>query len=175
MFCAWPPVCSVGADGTPAGRQRTVLQNQGLLGSAFFEATASIILLVLFALFRRDQDSRYFRLWLSGWVCFTCAALAEVALLTRDLPELATVVVLGHAAALLFFLISVLDLTAAPERRRWPIIPAAAVAMVWILYLERGDRPEFAAVHWGTAEIESLVCLVAGTVVWRWSTRRTGH
>jgi PAS domain S-box-containing protein len=152
-----------------------VLQNQGLLGSAFFEATASIILLVLFALFRRDQDSRYFRLWLSGWLCFTCAALAEVALLSRNLPELATLVVLGHAAALLFFFISVLDLTAAAERRRWPMIPAVAVAMVWIVYLERGGPPEFAAVRWGTAEVESLVCLASGWLVWRWSEQRPGH
>jgi PAS domain S-box-containing protein len=153
-----------------------VLQNQGLVGSAFFEATASIILLVLFALFRRDQDSRYFRLWLSGWICFTIAALAEVALLSRDIPELAIVVVLGHAAALLLFLISVLDLTAAPERRRWPMIPAIAVAMVWILYLERrGGVEEFGAVQWGTAIVQSVVCLVAGWFVWRWSSRRPGH
>jgi PAS domain S-box-containing protein len=152
-----------------------VLQNQGLLGSAFFEATAAIILLVLFALFRRDQDSRYFRLWLAGWVCLTCAALAEVALLSRNLPELAIVVVLGHAAALLFFLISVLDLTAAPERRRWPMIPAVAVALVWTFYLERGAGPEFAIVHWGTAELESAVCLAAGWLVWRWSTQHSGH
>jgi len=34
-----------------------VLANQGLLGIAFFEATASIILLVLFLLFRRDHQA----------------------------------------------------------------------------------------------------------------------
>jgi PAS domain S-box-containing protein len=158
-----------------AGRQRTVLQNQGLLGSAFFEATASIILLVLFALFRRDQGSRYFRLWVVGWICFTCAALAEVAMLSRDVSELAIIVVLGHAAALLFFLISVLDLTADQEHRRWPMIPAVAVAMVWIFYLQRGVSPDFAVVHWGTAELQSIVCLIAGWQMWRWTSLRSGH
>ena len=152
-----------------------MLQNQGLLGSAFFEATASIILLVLFALFRRDQDSRNFRLWLAGWVCFTCAALAEVALLSRNVPEFTTVVTLGHAAALLFFLTYVLSLTAAPERRRWPMIPAVAVALVWVLYLERGSGHQFAAMTWGTAEMESGVCLAAGWLTWRWTRLRTDH
>jgi len=37
-----------------------VLANQGLLGIAFFEANASIILLVLFLLFRRDHQASYF-------------------------------------------------------------------------------------------------------------------
>jgi len=152
-----------------------VLENQGLLGSAFCEATASIILLVLFALFRRDQDSRNFRLWLAGWICFTCAALAEVAFLARNLPELTTVVTLGHAAALLFFLLYVFGLTAPPERRRWPMIPAVAVLLAWILYLERGGGQQFGAVRWETAELESVVCLTAGWLVWRWSTPRAGH
>jgi PAS domain S-box-containing protein len=160
---------------SPPGVGVTVLQNQGLLGSAFFEATASIILLVLFALFRGDQDSRYFRAWLGGWVFFTGTALAEVAALTDRVPYLAAVVVLGHAAALLFFFFSVLELTASPERRRWPMIPAAAVALLWIFYLERGGLQEFGAVHWGTAAIESGICLAAGLLMWRWASGRPGH
>jgi len=152
-----------------------VLQNQGLLGSAFFEATASIILLVLFALFRGDQNSRYFRAWLVGWIFFTGTALAEVAVLTDRFPYLGAIVVLGHAAALLFFFFSVLELTASPGRRRWPMIPAAAVALLWIFYLERGGLEEFGAVHWGTAAIESGVCLAAGLLMWRWASGRAGH
>ena len=65
-----------------------VLANQGLLGIAFFEATAFIILLVLFLLFRRDHHAGYFRFWLAGWCCFTFSSLCEVALLIRQLPGL---------------------------------------------------------------------------------------
>lgn len=152
-----------------------MLQNQGLLGSAFFEASASIILLVLFAIFRRDHDSRYFRLWLIGWICFTCAALGEVALLVRDVPELGVAVLLGHAAALAFFVLSVIDLTADPEHRRWPVISAVGVALAWTYYIERAGRPGFAAAHWGTAILQSAVCLTAGWLVWRWAAGRPGH
>ena len=45
-----------------------MLVNQGLLGIAFFEATAFIILLVLFFIFQRDHINRYFRLWVAGWI-----------------------------------------------------------------------------------------------------------
>jgi PAS domain S-box-containing protein len=152
-----------------------VLQNQGLLGSAFFEASASIILLVLFAIFRRDHDSRYFRLWLIGWICFTCAALGEVALLARDIPELGIVVLLGHAAALAFFVLAVIDLTAGPEHRRWPVISAVGVALAWTYYIERAGRPGFAVAHWGTAILQSAVCLTAGWLIWRWAAGKPGH
>lgn len=151
-----------------------MLENQGLLGSAFFEASASIILLVLLALFRRDHNHRYFRLWLAGWVCFTCASLIEVAVLTRNVPELNMVVILGHGAALLFFLLSVIDLTARPGRQEWPMISAVAVALAGIYYFERNASMGLEAVHWGTSVLESAVCLAGGWITWRWGARR-GH
>jgi hypothetical protein len=83
-----------------------VLANQGLLGIAFFEATASIILLVLFLLFRRDHHADYFRFWLIGWCCLTFSSLCEVALLIRQLPGLYLASVLAQAAALLLFLVA---------------------------------------------------------------------
>ena len=47
--------------GTLLGRRRIVLENQGLSAIAFFEATAFIMLLVLFFLLRRDHPTRYSR------------------------------------------------------------------------------------------------------------------
>src|SRR5271169_4417899 len=88
----------------PAGRRGMVLQNQGMLGLAFFEATAVIILLVLFLLFRRDNQAGYFRFWLTGWLCLTFSSLSEVALLIHPLAGLNLASVLGQAGALIFFL-----------------------------------------------------------------------
>jgi len=84
-------------------RRRIVLQNQGLLGIAFFESTAFIILLVLFLLFRRDQHAGYFRFWLAGWCCLTLSSSLEVAFLIRPLPGLHLFVLSVQAAALLLF------------------------------------------------------------------------
>src|SRR5260370_34173574 len=94
-----------------------VLANQGLLGIAFFEATASIILLVLFLLFRRDHQAGYFRFWLTGWCCFTFSSLCEVAELIRHLPGFNLAIVLAVAAALLLFLGALVHSSAGSCRR----------------------------------------------------------
>src|SRR5215469_16779429 len=91
-------------DGMPAGRLRIVLENQGLLGIAFFEASAFVILLVLFSLFRRDQHGSYFRFWLAGWCCFTFSAVFEVMFLARPLGGFHLASLVTHTAALLLFL-----------------------------------------------------------------------
>jgi PAS domain S-box-containing protein len=152
-----------------------VLENQELLGGAFFAATASIILLVLFTVFRRDHDSRFFRMWLAGWVCFTAAALAEVALLTKSLHDLALLIVLCEAAAFLFFLLAVIDLTAKPGRRGWPMLSAVSCALAAVYYLQRPYASILAEVHWGTAALFSFLNLTAGWLTWRWTARRASH
>src|SRR5437660_10118616 len=95
-----------------------VLANQGLLGIAFFEATAFIILLVLFLLFRRDHHAGYFRFWLAGWCCFTFSSLCEVALLIRQLSGLNPASGLGYAGALLLFRVSAVHCSAGPAKTR---------------------------------------------------------
>src|SRR5260370_36607380 len=84
-----------------------VLANQGLLGIAFFEATASIILLVLFLLFRRDHQAGYFRFWLTGWCCFTFSSLCEVAVLVRHLPGFDLGIVFAPGGPLRLLLVAV--------------------------------------------------------------------
>src|SRR5260370_21315203 len=100
-----------------------VLANQGLLGIAFFEATASIILLVLFLLFRRDHQAGYFRFWLTGWCCFTFASLCEVAVLSRQLSGLNLAIVLARAGPLLLFLVARVHSSAGSERRMVSPVP----------------------------------------------------
>src|ERR1700689_2171063 len=89
--------------GSSSGRQHNVLVNQGLLGIAFFEATAFIVLLVLFFIFQRDHINKYFRLWVAGWIVFTLASLSEVLMLSRDIPALWLVIVMGRVTAMLLF------------------------------------------------------------------------
>lgn len=86
--------------------------NQGQLGIAFFEATAFIVLLVLFLIFQRDHINRYFRLWVAGWLVFTLTALCEVVMLSRNMPTLWLEVVLGEVTAMLLFAGAVMRFTA---------------------------------------------------------------
>jgi PAS domain S-box-containing protein len=156
-------------------RQRRVLQNQGLLAIAFFEATGFIILLVLFLLFRRDHPSSYFRLWLAGWLCLTFSALFELGLLARDTPQLWLAVMAARLAATLVFLLSVMQYTAGAARRQYHLLPLIGVILATVYYIERASAPRFGSIHWETAGLESLVALWAGWILWRGAAAHKGH
>jgi two-component system NtrC family sensor kinase len=152
-----------------------VLVNQGLLGIAFFEATAFIVLLVLFFIFQRDHINKYFRLWVAGWVVFTLASLCEVTMLSRDLPVLWLAVVMGRVAAMLLFSAAVVQFTTGAGKRSLPILPLAGVVLFGVYYFQRGAPPSFGSVQWGTAVLASAVSLWAGMVLWRSPLSRAGH
>src|SRR5712664_3084958 len=163
------------ATAQPAGRRGMVLANQGLLGIAFFEATASIILLVLFLLFRRDHHAGYFRFWLTGWCCFTFSSLCEVAVLIRHLPGLSLAIVLAQAAALLLFLVAVVHSAASSERRMWSPVPVIGLILAATYYIERSGPQQVASLHWETAIFETVLCLLAGWMMWRSEMARRSH
>ena len=152
-----------------------MLANQGLLGIAFFEATASIILLVLFLLFRRDHHADYFRYWLTGWCCLTFSSLCEVALLIRQLPGLYLASVLAQAAALLLFLVAVVHCSSGSERRIWSPVPLIGLVLAAIYYIERRGPQQVASLHWETAIFETALCLLAGWMMWRSELARHSH
>ena len=143
-----------------------LLQNQGLLGIAFFEATASLILLVLFLLFRRDHQASYFRFWLVGWCCFTFSSLCEVAQLIRPLPGLHLTSVLTQAATLILFLLTVLHLAADSKRRMWSPLPWTGLILVAMYAIERRGPQQVASLHWETGIFETAICLAAGGMMW---------
>jgi len=152
-----------------------VLENQGLLGIAFFAATAFIILLVLFLVFRRDQPAAYFRFWLGGWCCFTLFSLCEVAFLIRPFPGMHLVLLVGQSAALLLFLLSVMQCSAGSDRRIWSVLPLIGLVLAVIYYIERNGPQAFASIHWETAILESVICFIAGWFMLRPAMVRRGH
>ncbi|HEX8879728.1 MAG TPA: PAS domain S-box protein, partial [Candidatus Acidoferrum sp.] len=152
-----------------------MLQNQGLLGIAFFEASAFVILLVLFSLFRREQHGGYFRFWLAGWLCFTSSAVFEVMFLARPLGGLHLTCLVTQTAALLLFLMAAVYRVASPDRRIYLAPPVITLALAVVYYVERSGASQFASLHWGTAVLESVVCLAAGLLLLRSQATRRGH
>ena len=152
-----------------------VLANQGLLGIAFFEATASIILLVLFLLFRGDHLAGYFRFWLAGWCCFTLSSLCELALLVRRVPGLNLASILAQAVALVLFLLAVMFYSSDAEQRMWSPVPLVGLVLAAIYYIERRGPHQVASLHWPSAIFETAVCLLAGGMMWRSEVARRGH
>ncbi len=152
-----------------------MLENQGLLAIAFFEASAFVILLVLFFLLRRNQHGGYFRFWLAGWFCFTFSAVSEVMFLARPLPGLNLTYLMAQAAALLLFLVVVVNRVAGSDRRIYSALPLITLTLTAVYYVERNGRDQFASLHWGTSVLESVVCLVAGFLLLRSPSIRRGY
>ena len=134
-----------------------MLENQGLLGIAFFEASALVILLVLFFLLRRDHHTGYLRLWLAGWCCFTFSALCEVTLLARPLAGLNLAYLASQAAALLFLFVAVMNVATGSDRRIFSILPLISLILGGVYYVERRGPQQFASLHWETAIFESAI------------------
>lgn len=152
-----------------------MLENQGLLAIAFFEATAYFILLVLFLLLRRDQGTRPFNLWLAGWLCLTLSSFSEFGLLAASIPSLRILRVLLHFGALLLFLESVRQHTLERARSQWPELPLGLAVLLGVWYLERAGAPSLGAIRWETAILESVVYVAAGWLLWRWRQKQAGH
>src|SRR5260370_24007408 len=152
-----------------------LLENQGLVGSAFFEASASIILLVLLLLFRRDLHAVYFRSWLTGWCCLTVSSLCEVALLVRQLPGLHLAIVLAQAAALILFLVAAVHYSAGWEGGMGSPFPRTGWIMAAIYYVGRRGPQRFASLHWKPAIFEAFLSLLAGWIIWRSEMVRRSH
>jgi PAS domain S-box-containing protein len=152
-----------------------VLQDQGLLAITFFEATALVVLLVLFLLLRRDHPSTYFRSWLVGWSFLTFSSVCSLALVLRESPELRLAAVITHTAALLIFLSAVMQYSVPARRRSWPVIPLIAVVLLAVCSIERASAPQLGAIHWETAELEAILCLWTGWLLWRQANSYEGH
>ena len=151
------------------------MHSQDLFGLAFFEATASIIILVLFFLFRRDHRADYFCTWLKGWLVFTLTSVSTALLALAPVPKLDSLLVVGHVAASLFFLISMLQLAEGAERFRWPVYPLLAVLLVSVYYAEANGSRLFLSTHWIPAFVESMAFIAAGWVLWRVRSKQPGH
>ena len=152
-----------------------MLENQGLLGVAFFETSAFLILLVLFFIFRRDHQGGYFRFWLAGWSCLTFSAVCEVALLARPLPGLNLLFLLSQAAALLLIFLAVMNFSVGSDRRILSVVPLISLILAAVYYVERRGPQRFTALHWETTFFESAICLFAGFLMLRSPVIRRGH
>ena len=152
-----------------------MLENQGLLAIVFFEITAFIVLLVLFFLLRRDHPASYFRLWLTGWTCLTISSLFDLGLVLRAAPVLRLAALAAHVAALVVFLLAVMQYAVGAQKRKWPIFPFTAVIVAAVWWFEREPAVQFGSVRWETAALESIVCLWAGWLLWRAAASHKGH
>ena len=107
--------------------------NQGLLAISFFEATACVVLLVLFALLKRDHRASYVRLWLIGWLTLTGSAIADLFYLSLPFHWLATLGLGLRSAASFAFLRTVLNFGKGVRKHFLAIWPLSAASILSLL------------------------------------------
>jgi two-component system NtrC family sensor kinase len=149
------------------GRRRIVLQNQGLPAIAFFEATAYVVLLVLFALLKRDHLASYFRMWLAGWLALTGSAIAKLFFLSWPYHSLATLVLCLRVAAYFAFLSTVLNFKIGTKKQFLAVWPISIVSIVSLIYLERSSLAIFGQVRWESSILLCVLSFVCGLLLWR--------
>jgi PAS domain S-box-containing protein len=129
----------------------------------------------LFLLFRKDHPAGYFRVWLVGWSCLTLSSLCELGLIVRNSNDLWLGLILARAAAVLLFLLSVMQYSAPSGGRHRPFWPLIGIILVAVYYFERASPRPFGFVSWETASIASVVLLWAGWLLWRSADTHKGH
>ena len=149
------------------------MDSQALLAIAFFEATASIILLVLYLLLYRGFPQRFFRYWLAGWTSITAFSAVQVYYQWHGgFPE-HFLMLQFCAAGTLLLAAAVLQLTGRVRWLPW-LVPLAlagaaglAVREIWFV--------ESRAAHWATNVALCATYLAAGWMTWQYGRRLKGH
>jgi hypothetical protein len=138
-----------------------VLDNQGLSAVAFFEATAFLILLVLFILLRKDHPTRFLAEWIAGWTLLTIKSFLELTQMTVSGPQFRLIRVLLLVAANLVCLKSVIRYT---ERTRSNLSSLWSGSFVLLLMVYFFESRQGAVAHatWFTAILLATVDLGAG-------------
>ncbi len=150
------------------GRRRiNPFQNQGLPAIGFFQATACVVLLVLFALFRKDLRASYFRLWLAGWLALTGSAIANLFFLSLPFRPLATATLSLRVLAAFAFLSTVLRYRIGERKRLLALWPLTVASVLLLTFLERSSPIGFGVIRWESSMLLSAVSLVSGVVLWR--------
>src|SRR5262249_8262331 len=144
------------------GRRRFVLETQGLSAVAFFEATALIILLVLFVLLRKDHPSRYLNVWVAAWALLTIKAVLELGQLTIEFPELRVLRVVLLLVVHLLFVRAVVQYAYGPRNSFFHLWPVTGAVVLLGFYFE--SRPVAGTPHigWFGSGALAVTSLAAG-------------
>jgi two-component system NtrC family sensor kinase len=152
-----------------------VLENQGLSAVAFFEATALLILLVLFVLFRKDHPFGFLTIWIAGWSLLTVKAALELTQVSMAVPQLRLVRLLLLVVVNFVFLKAVMRYASSTRASSYYLWPGAFAVILSVFYIE--SRPDLGPLHasWFTSTVLACTSLAAGWLLWNSTRNARGH
>jgi len=152
-----------------------VPETQGLSTIAFFEATAFIILLVLFVLLRKDHPSRFLNIWLAGWCLLTIRAFLELAQSSVAIPQFRVPSVVLLVAVSLIFLQAVFRYVYGARYTLVHLWPAFGAVLLIIGYFESRPFSGTPRLRWFSSAVLAAASLIAGWNLWRVKFRSSRH
>jgi PAS domain S-box-containing protein len=151
------------------------VQNQGLSAVAFFEATAFIILLVLFVLLRKDHPTRFLNVWIAGWALLTIKAVFELTQFAFGAPQTGVLRILLLVSVNLLFLTAVIRHSNGPRATLAFLWPAALAVVLAALYFETRPGSGLPHIGWFSSAVLALGGLVSGWCLWHPRQKAKGH
>ncbi len=149
------------------------ISNPGFFAVAFIEGSAAFILLVLYSLLVPSFHARFFRFWIAGWSAYVAWGAIRMLSIWRGGPdsdfEFGTI--LSLIAAALFFA-AIMECTGRGDRLRW-LWPLAFLAALGIYAINSIEKMPTEA-QWAQRLLECGFYLVAGSLLWRSSSRHQG-
>jgi len=149
------------------------ISDGGMLAIAFLEASASLILFVLFLLLYRSSRRPFLRLWLGGWALFT--AQGAIQLLSYGRGGGPTILFLKLQLCLLAGLLFAAAILHYVDRSRWVSVlwPVGALGVL-LVGLRTVWAPSSSTLQWSVDIFQSVLLLSAGWVLWRFVQGRSG-
>jgi two-component system NtrC family sensor kinase len=152
-----------------------VLETQGLTAVAFFEATAFVILLVLFVLLRRDHPSRYLNVWVAAWAMLTVKAFLELAEVSMAAPLVRVARIVLLIVVHLVFLKAVVQYSYGPRASISHLWPATFAVTLLSFYFETRLVAGSPHIGWFASATLAVTSLAAGWSLWHAKKKKLGH
>ncbi len=147
---------------------------QGPSAVAFFEATAFLILLILFMLLRRDHATRFLALWSAGWSLLTLKSAFELTQWAPAIPQFQILRVVALVVVNLLFLKAVVRLVRGSRVSLSYLWPAGFAIVLSAYYFEL-RRAAHAHMSWYAAEVLAFCNLAACWILARSLKKTRGH
>jgi len=146
------------------------MHHPGVLAITTLQASAALVLLVLYLLLYRNLPVRFFRLWIAGWAFTTAAAAALILGLFAILPRGGLVAAGTSLVASALFLASVFDYVGRARQTAaiWWLGLGGLLTALWVGF----HLGAAASTPWVVVGAKATLWLIAGFVLLRFAQSR---
>jgi PAS domain S-box-containing protein len=144
----------------------------GMFGTAFIEASASLVLLVVYCLLRPLESGRFFRYWLIGWSAYVVWGVTRIVWRVGGYADMAQINVALSLLAWALLFVAIVE----SEKRAWPakLLYPICIATCIGVYLIGAVLANVRAERWVGGIAEASLNLASAWILWKTRTSYRG-